>query len=298
MHRTATRFSSALGGLAHFGPFALFGLSALLAVGCACGDSHVRDDGGVTTSDAYSVRDSATPSDSGPSTDECPSGINPWAPPGDPANACSPEGRTCRSGGSSPCGGAMGCECVEGSWQCWVAEPDPVCWCGRTPSEGDPCNTEGDSCGEGCCTGIGGFRCVGGHWRGVDCDPTDCESEPRCPAMRPIGGGCSDEGLSCGDPCCVTPDICRGGRWEAGEGLMCLICPEEGESFSCGGGDCPGGTACTMLELRCGTSGAATYVCTPLPAGCHDCGCVPAVEDRACEVVDGRVTLREISYCD
>ncbi len=228
-----------------------------------------------------------------PDPTECPPGINPWRAD-DPANACGVEGATCRSGGSDPCGGAMGCECHDGRWTCWVAEPDPVCWCGRTPSEGDRCAEEGASCGADCCSGIGGFRCVGGHWRGVDCGPSDCARE-RCPAVRPPGSPCDAEGLVCGDVCCGA-DECRGGRWTAAPGADCFCDPAR--TFDCGTGSCTEGSACTMLEYRCGTTASGTFACTPIPEGCRDCSCVPAQPERTCEVVDGRVQLHDVSRCD
>lgn len=220
---------------------------------------------------------------------ECPSGIDPWNPE-NPANACSPEGRSCRSGGGSACGFFMGCDCEGGRWSCVVAEPDPACWCGREPELGSACNEEGALCGSCCPTPespepFGPFTCIDGHWSANDCPAIECPSidPPACPAVREIGTPCASEGQTCGDVCC-SAQTCVDGVWMPGPEADCLCDPTR--SFACGSGSCTDGNACTSY---CGPDDGLEHRCDPLPEGCTSCGCLDLEPGQLCEDRDGHV---------
>ena len=276
----------------------LLGLVTLALVsGCSCGSSHSRDDAGPSTSDAPLSRADVGTTGSDAGVGVCPSGIDPWNPE-NPANACSPEGSRCSSGGGSACGFYMGCECEAGRWSCVVAEPDPACWCGREPSPGSPCNEEGASCGA-CCPSaedpdpFGPFTCVAGQWTESDCPAIECPpiDPPRCPAVRELGTSCANEGQTCGDPCC-SAQTCVGGVWIPGPEADCLCDPTS--TFSCGGGSCGRGTACAST---CGPDDGLEHFCEPLPAGCTSCACIDLEPGQICEDRDGHVFLSQNVLC-
>lgn len=230
-----------------------------------------------------------------PST-TCPEGLNPWDP-SDPRNACTREGATCSSGSGDSCGAAMFCTCESGSWSCAVAEPDPVCWCGRQPTEGDRCVEEGASCGE-CCptaegTGWPAMTCEDGHWTAATCPAVECPPVAfECPvdATALLGTSCVVEGASCGHACCDGSIDCRDGVWQLGAIADCSLCPD----FDCGGGECFLGEYCYQ---RCGPDDGLEHVCAPTPEGCNDCSCIPLWGTQACEMIDGHPHVRELGFC-
>jgi hypothetical protein len=221
----------------------------------------------------------------------CPSGIDPYRPSA-PGNACAVDGATCRSG-EGACGGALFCTCMGGSWNCAVAEPDPVCWCGREPREGDPCDGEGATCGA-CCPSsdepLWAPRvCVGGRWTAaacpaVECPPRSCPSDTR----GALGQPCA-EGQTCGDPCCSTAIRCVGGVWVPGPEADCDRC----RSFGCGPGSCRDDQYC---RSGCGPTDGIEYTCEPL-FECRDCSCLAVPSGGTCEVIDGRVFVQEPLGC-
>lgn len=212
----------------------------------------------------------------------CPDGIDPWDP-SDPANVCSPEGRHCENVGGE-CGGAMFCECTSGRWECAVAEPDPACFCGREPTEGGPCVSEGEVCGACCPTdGWEPMVCEGGRWAPAVCPDVDCEPVAGSCSVNPrdeIGERCDIEGQECGDECCGDSTVCRDGRWTLGRELLCFAC----FSFECGEGACHDPQYCLTGP---GPDDGGVSVCSSLPPGCHDCSCIPLRGGYVCEMVDG-----------
>lgn len=226
----------------------------------------------------------------------CPADLNPWDPT-DPRNACAVEGAECTSGGTDPCGGATFCSCREGRWQCGVAEPDPVCYCGREPSEGDRCAEEGATCGE-CCPTPGGtgwapMACEGGRWTAAACPAIECPPLViTCPAQTAsaLGQPCDLEGSSCGDPCCGDAIVCEGGRWQPGPTLLCAVC----QQFPCGAGACHDGQYC---HQACGPADGIVHLCEPAPAGCASCECIPLWETQRCEMIDGRPRVTDLGGC-
>lgn len=227
----------------------------------------------------------------------CPSGIDPWNPES-PLNVCSPDGATCTSGGTDSCGAGMWCTCESGHWTCAIAEPDPVCWCGRQPSEGDRCNEEGASCGE-CCPTPGGtgwpaMTCEGGHWTAAACPAIECPSAPiTCPADPAplVGTACTSEGQSCGHSCCDGAVVCEGGVWRLGPIADCLWCPQ----YPCGSGACNIETQ--YCHSTCGPTDGIEYLCEPIPAGCSSCDCIPLWDTQVCEMVDGHPVVRDLGFC-
>lgn len=227
----------------------------------------------------------------------CPADIEPWNPDA-PGNACSVEGASCSNSGGV-CGGGMFCTCNAGRWNCGVAEPDPVCWCGREPSEGDPCSMEGATCGA-CCPTPGSpdwplMFCSGGRWTSGACPAIECPPiEPvPCPAdtRSVLGQSCPMEGQACGDSCCDTAIDCRGGVWTPGPVADCFACL----SFACGPtGSCPADQAC---QQSCGPDDGTAYTCTPLPDDCRDCSCVSVPPEYACRVEDGHVFFDVLTFC-
>ena len=227
----------------------------------------------------------------------CPTDFNPWDPT-DPRSACSPEGSTCSSGGTDPCSSAMSCTCTSGHWNCAIAEADPVCWCGRQPSEGDRCVEEGASCGE-CCPTPGGtgwpaMQCAGGHWTAAACPPVVCPPlpAPECPAqaLTLLGLACSVEGAQCGDPCCSDSTSCHGGVWIRGPEADCALCSE----YACGPGLGRADQTCTS---RCGPADGIEFVCAPRDPGCSDCSCVPVGPSQRCEMIDGHPNVVDVGFC-
>lgn len=217
----------------------------------------------------------------------CPPDLNPWDPR-DPRGACGVEGAECSSGGPDACGSAMFCTCTRGRWSCAVAEPDPVCWCGREPSEGDRCSEEGATCGE-CCPTPGGtgwapMQCVGGHWTAAGCPAIVCPpvEASRCPAdtAAALGDPCAPEGASCGHACCDDAIVCEGGAWRPGPVADCAYCP----AFECGDGACHGAQLC---HHGCGPDDGPVFTCDPLPDDCESCDCVPLWGTQRCETIDG-----------
>jgi hypothetical protein len=216
----------------------------------------------------------------------------------DPHSVCSPEGATCTSGGSDQCGSFMSCTCNGGHWNCLVAEADPVCWCGRQPSPGDRCNTEGMTCGE-CCPTAGGtgwpaMNCVSGHWQPGVCTDLICPpiEIAECPAdtHSVLGQACSPEGAQCGDACCDTAIVCEGGTWQNGPVADCFACT----SYACGDGLCPSGQTCTS---RCGPTDGIEFVCLPRDASCNDCSCIPLDSSQRCEMIDGHPHVSQTGLC-
>jgi hypothetical protein len=226
---------------------------------------------------------------------ECPPGIMPWNPE-DPANACSPEGRSCFSGSASACGAAMSCQCMGGRWTCAVAEPDPACWCGREPTAGGPCTEEGMSCGACCPTpespAFGPFTCVGGEWVLGDCPAIECPPVvDSCPAVRELGSPCGVEGQTCGDACC-SAQTCLGGVWTPGPEADCLCDP--GRSFACGAGSCTSDRVCVS---DCGPDDGLVHRCDALPSGCTRCDCLALPPGQVCEEIDGHAHVRVSDFC-
>lgn len=250
----------------------------------ACSSSHHNADGGVDAS-VDASRDSQTPDvfDAGSGGGECPPGIDPYAAP---YEACGPEGATCGSNGGQ-CGSVLSCECTAGLWNCLFAHPDPVCTCGREPSEGDSCVEEGASCGECCPTGDAPdwapMMCSGGTWQPMVCAPECPMTTGSCP-VNPhdhIGDECSSEGLSCGNACCGTAADCVGGVWRAGPDAECFCGPQR----PCGSGECRDNQYCVQ---SCGPADGPEYACEALPEECSDCSCIPLDPGLGrCEMVDG-----------
>jgi hypothetical protein len=269
-------------------------LSLLSLMASGCWDSHGRE----TATDAGSFPDVIVIYDAGPPSGTCPPGINPWDPTS-PGSVCSPNGATCTSGGTDSCSSFMSCTCESGHWNCLVAEADPVCWCGRQPSAGDRCNSEGMACGE-CCPTPGGtgwpaMSCVGGHWEPAPCPAIECPvfpTESECPANthEQIGRSCSAEGASCGDACCDSAIVCEGGTWHAGPVADCFACT----SYACGDGACPSNQTCIA---RCGPADGVDYFCAPREPGCNDCSCIPVEPGQQCEMIDGHPHLSSTGFC-
>ena len=228
----------------------------------------------------------------------CPPGIDPWNPDA-PGNACAPDGVSCSSGGTDSCGAGLWCQCSGGRWSCAFAEPDPVCWCGREPSEGDRCNEEGASCGE-CCPTPGGtgwpaMTCEGGHWAHAACPDVECPpviAVGECPVDPEVllGRDCSSTGLVCGHACCEGEIVCEGGVWVRGLIADCAVCPET----ECGEGTCRPDQYC---HRRCGPDDGTEHVCQPSPEGCTSCDCIPLWGTQTCEMVDGHPVVRDLGLC-
>lgn len=225
----------------------------------------------------------------------CPSGIDPWNPDA-PGSACSTEGATCSEG--TQCGSAMFCTCESGSWNCAVAEPDPVCTCGREPSVGDPCVVEGieTECGQCCPTAAGpnwpAMTCVDGAWQPAACPEIACpEALLECPVdvEAELGRTCAHEDQSCGNPCCGSIQ-CMGGIWQRGPEVACACAAP----VPCGVGSCTGQQSC---NLRCGPDDGPDYRCVTLPSGCSDCGCLPLLAGQSCEMVEGQPHVLEEEFC-
>jgi|JI10StandDraft_1071094.scaffolds.fasta_scaffold180026_1 hypothetical protein len=226
----------------------------------------------------------------------CPAGLNPWDP-SDPLRRCTVEGATCSSGTGDACGGGLFCTCHSGLYDCAVAEPDPVCWCGRQPSEGDRCNEEGASCGE-CCPTPGGtgwpaMQCVEGHWTSAPCPAIECPVfEIECPVDTStlLGRSCGAEGVTCGDSCCSSAVSCTGGTWVRGPEADCALCSE----YACGEGHCRWDQACGS---RCGPDDGIQFYCAPLNEGCSDCSCLILDASQRCEMIDGHPHISELGFC-
>lgn len=260
----------------------------------ACSNSHNLDEDAAAVdaaTDAATI-DAARPdapdaADVGPLNQSCPAEINPYM---EPYVACAPSGATCSE--SSVCGSALFCDCVEGLWNCSFAHPDPVCTCGREPSEGDPCSEEGASCGECCPTGgapdWAPMMCIGGTWQALGCPPVECPAaQGSCPVNphEHIRDDCNQEGLVCGNACCGTAIECNRGTWVAGPDAECLCDPGR----ACGPGTCRGDQYCVQ---SCGPADGPEFLCESLPEGCLDCSCIPVDPGFArCEMVDGAPTI-------
>ncbi len=226
----------------------------------------------------------------------CPDGIDPWDP-SDPASTCSVEGATCTGGSGDACGAGLFCNCEAGRWNCAVAEPDPVCWCGREPSEGDRCNEDGAFCG-GCCPTVDGpdwpaMVCVDGYWTYAECPDVECPPVlAYCPTdtAAVVGTTCALDGQTCGNPCCDTAITCSAGLWERGPFAACACEP----GFACGSGTCPSRQGC---DVRCGPDDGLEHWCIGLPEGCGDCGCVPLEAWQTCEMIDGHPHVSDGGFC-
>ncbi|MCB9596111.1 MAG: hypothetical protein H6719_25540 [Sandaracinaceae bacterium] len=226
----------------------------------------------------------------------CPPDINPWDP-ADLASVCHVEGSTCSRGGPDQCGSALFCTCESGRYNCAVAEPDPVCWCGREPSVGDRCVEEGTSCGQCCPTADGpnwpAMECVDGHWAPAACPELVCPPiVEECPVdtSSVVGGACGIETQVCGNPCCDGAITCSGGVWVPGPFAACACEP----SFECGPGTCTAYQAC---RSRCGPDDGIENHCVPMPDGCRDCSCVPVPDGYTCTMVDGHPHLSDGLGC-
>lgn len=223
----------------------------------------------------------------------CPAGIDARDPDA-PGSACSTEGATCSEG--TQCGSAMFCTCESGRWNCGVAEPDPVCWCGREPEVGDACNGEAPECGQCCPTAEGPnwppMSCVDGAWQPTACEEIACpEVLLECPVdiESVLGTACVHDAQSCGNPCCGSIQ-CNGGIWERGPllGCACELAP------ACGSGSC---TAQQSCNVRCGPDDGSEYYCRQLPEGCDSCECAPLLPGQTCEMIEGRVHVNENEIC-
>ncbi|MCA9606620.1 MAG: hypothetical protein KC619_13540 [Myxococcales bacterium] len=226
---------------------------------------------------------------------ECPSDINPFDPM-DPASICFVEGASCSSG-DDPCGSAIFCTCMGGRWQCGIAEPDPVCFCGREPSAGDRCIDEGTICGSCCPTPDAPpwppMACLGGRWEPADCPDVECPPlVEECPVdtSAAVGTVCGIEGQLCGNPCCDSAITCTAGRWRRGPFAGCACEPDH----ACGEGSCTTFQACAV---RCGPDDGPEHYCVGLPEGCFDCSCVPLRPDQTCEMIDGRPAISDPLFC-
>lgn len=266
----------------------------VLAAGCS--SSHHNAPGVDAGADVSVIDGSATdvgldsqaPFDAGSLGGACPPGLDPYATP---YEACDPEGATCRNDGGQ-CGSVLACECNAGLWNCVFAHPDPVCTCGREPSEGDPCVDEGTSCGACCPTGDdpdwAPMTCVDGTWQPALCAP-ECP-EPAtgsCPAVPRdhIGDDCPSEGLICGNACCGTATECNRGVWRAGPDAGCACTPQR----ACGAGFCRENQYCVQ---SCGPADGPEYTCEALPEACADCSCIPLDPGLGrCDMVDGAPTI-------
>jgi len=225
--------------------------------------------------------------------EECPSGLNPWSPD-DPANACRVEGAECNAGTGSACGAGMWCTCESGRWSCAVAEPDPVCWCGREPEIGDPCNGSEPTCGQCCPTADGpnwpAMECVDGAWQPAACPEIVCPPvEESCPADTSAvrGDFCGIDGQSCGDPCCGSAIVCEDGIWRRGPDADC-ICEDP---QPCGSGGCPAPQYC---HQSCGPDDGIIDRCVPLLTDCASCECLEIESWERCEMVDGRPHVQPV----
>jgi hypothetical protein len=94
------------------------------------------------------------------------------------------------------------------------------------------------------------------------CDGDTCHAEPQSCPNRADAPVCTAAAISCGDTTCQPDEYCT------------LDFP----------GACPLGqpdAACPGWCTPCGLAGCACPIatCHPLPAGCHDCDCVPAWAD-------------------
>ncbi len=265
-------------------------LSLVLATLSACDNTHTRgtEDSGIPV-DATTRVDAFTATDTGCAGGicACSPDVNPFRP-----TACSVEGERCGSTGGA-CGGGTDCTCTAGLWQCRVAEPDPACWCGREPTMGSPCNTEGMGCGA-CCPGPGewpALQCVGGRWAAAACPPVECPDHG-CPVDRPgaVGTSCPSPGTRCGNACCSSPIQCDPAtrRWVALPEADC-ICSEP--DFVCGEGSCTADRDCIS---ECGPADGIIFSCHSAPDGCTGCGCYPG---QACEVRDGHVFVLPSGFC-
>jgi len=272
-------------------------LSVTLVSITACDSSHMRD-----TDSGPRVRIDATVGGvdaRGPDAGcpggvcACPSDINPWDP-GSPGSQCTVEGARCGSAGGV-CDGALSCTCTSGVWQCRVAEPDPACYCGREPTMGSPCNTEGMGCGA-CCPGPGewpALSCVEGRWAAAACPPVVCPDRG-CPVDRvaAVGAYCPATNTTCGNPCCSSPIRCSDThRWVSLPEADC-ICPFN-EEFTCGAGSCVADQVCTS---DCGPMDGVIFSCQPSRSGCVGCACFtePGV---ICEEIDGHIFVRPNGFC-
>ena len=263
---------------------------ALSTLGCGLERPYVptadagtsSEDGGVAQ-DAFSAL--------------CPSDVDPFGTPG---TACSVEGARCTNGGTDVCGSFMQCDCAGGRWRCLVAEPDPVCWCGRQPSVGDRCSSEGASCGE-CCPTLGGtgwpaMTCVSGHWAPAPCPEIVCPPLPMaCPVSGAAAQGtsCAAEGQICGNPCCGTGFMCTAGVWGPGPDVDCFDCDPSG-TFACGEGTCERGQACTA---ECGPTDGIVHSCALLEPGCNACACATTPPGASCVERDGHVFFETMLLC-
>jgi hypothetical protein len=263
----------------------LFALS-LAVSGCSCGVSHERDVDAGPGSDVGLRSDAPTTCSGSPGFFACvycggdvgvmpiceggewvcPEGTMPpdlcpptcWGPP--PRGDC-----TCDFTGARP------------MWDC------PALACGPDVA-GQPCNVEGELCGA-CCPSpsdpapFGPFACTGGRWSWFECEPCPPVERQPCPAVRPIGAMCANEGQLCGDACCDTATICDGGVWTPGPIADCAAC----FSYACGPGTCRGDEACASLGCP------GDEQCLPIPDGCTGCGCLELPAGATCEERDGHL---------
>ncbi len=266
----------------------------------ACDSSHTRGDG--DSGPPTRIDATVIPLDVGAIDAGCPGGIcacpadlNPWDPTS-PGSRCSVEGARCGSGGGSVCGAAISCTCMDSAWQCFVAEPDPACTCGREPTIGGPCSEDGMGCGA-CCPGPGewpAMQCVDGRWEAGLCPPILCPESNSCPADRAsaVGRLCSSPGARCGSACCSAAIECdpATNRWVALPDADCICNLRE---YECGDGTCAEGQDCVG---ECGPADGVIFTCEPPPAGCMGCGCYTDPGLR-CEERDGNVFVRTIGFC-
>ncbi|MBK8168802.1 MAG: hypothetical protein IPK60_00480 [Sandaracinaceae bacterium] len=177
-------------------------------------------------------------------------------------DVCEHEGQVCSQGGTSTCGSFYSCACREGHWACLVAEPDPACWCGRYPSVGSDCNTEGQEClaPSACDPSQPNLICNERHWVVDRLNNELCAPPAVCPVdgTAALGTSCMDEGHTCfqGECCEFATDgphrpiavQCSGGQWVP-LGVDCVPDPEQPscDEFVCGDGLCFGEQVCWTL---------------------------------------------------
>lgn len=229
----------------------------------------------ATGGDADVALDSDVPRDAAPDAPgTCPAtGALPvW----NATTPCSTVGLNCSDGSTSVCGSAYSCTCeASGFWSCYIAEPDPACWCGRYPDVGTDCNTEGQECRNGsvCDDASPPLVCRDRHWQvneATSCNVHECPAE----GWEAAGTACSVGGEMCDQAICCEytnsegtriPESfleCNGGYW-INQPIAVDCVPEvvACDGFPCGRGFCGSDAACVA---RCGPSGGAVYSCVSI----------------------------------
>lgn len=239
----------------------------------------------------------------------CPAGVSAFDPAA-PGNACTVPDASCRSL-SEGCGRGLepfACRCEGGRWQCEAMPIDPVCYCGREPSAGDPCLEERAVCGT-CCPAEGEpawaqMICLSGHWAPLACFES---CEPRfCPidTASLVGRSCTDASLHCGDLCCGTAILCDRGVWSP----LARTCSPPNDTctvFPCGEGTCGWGQYC---RSACDAAGRPEFSCGMVdfvedperpgwPSPCGSCECMTLPPGSECTMLDGLMYVRDAASC-